>query len=148
MIEHYLFMYNSSTMSLQRGHGTCAIEWLFTYSSMHMWQKRCLHGVIAASVFLFISSMWKLVMQMGHASPANVFMAVCTYVGSIRVGISIEKWLSLSVAWDPHRAACRPAHRARDRPVGRSGSENVGVWQMTCSLLRMGKRSRAPYDDN
>ena len=66
----------------------------------------------------------------------------------VYLSVGVERAQRHGLVRDPHRAAFRPAHRARDRPVGRSGSENVGVWQMTCSLLRMGKRSRAPYDDN
>ena len=83
----YLDMYSSSTMVLHRGQGACEKGWSLTYSSMHAWQKRWLHGSVTARDLELISRRWNFPMHMGHASPAKVFAAVRTRAGSMRVGI-------------------------------------------------------------
>ena len=84
---YHLDKYICSTTSLHIGHGGFANECSLTCLSMHVWQKIWLHGCVTARVSFINSSIYSLLIQIGHESPANSLTEVCMRNGSTQVGI-------------------------------------------------------------
>ena len=57
-------------------------------------------------------------------SPCTGACRCCRTV--VYLSVEVERVQRHGLSLDPHCAYCRSAHRARGRPVGRNGSENVG----------------------